>query len=70
MKIISDAKKLRNTLIDKGYEPDVFAQIYLETPSARWEDDGIYNLSLKYSDNILEMFINQLKQYLKNNGEE
>ena len=64
MNLRDDAKELRKTIIARVYEPNEFARFILDTPSARWEEDGVYNLSLKYSKNILQEFVSQVKEYL------
>lgn len=62
------AKELRKKVMDIGYDPKDFAEYYLDTPSGRWEEDGVYNLSLKYSDRVLKIFTDQVEEHLKENG--
>lgn len=58
------AKKLRELAIDKNYDPDYLAQYFLNVPSVKWEQDGLYNLGSKYSSRALSNFLSQIKNLL------
>lgn len=59
------SNELRNRLIEMNIDPDDIVKNFLDAPSASWDEKGVYNMGLKYSDKVWISFLNLVDDYLK-----